>query len=174
MKKDEKTQFIDALAKKLTNSNNFYLADISNLNVETSSRLRRICFKRNIQLKMVKNTLLKKAMEKSGKDFVPLFDILKGSTSILFSEVANDPAKLIKEFRKTAPKPILKAAYVQESIYMGDDQLDHLINIKSKDEMIGVIVGMLQSPLQNVISGLQSGGHKLSGIVKTLSERTEG
>jgi large subunit ribosomal protein L10 len=173
MKKDEKTQFIDALAEKLTKSDNFYLADISDLNVETTSRLRRTCFKRNIQLKMVKNTLLKKAMEKSGKDFEPLFDILRGSTSILFSEVANDPAKLIREFRKTASKPILKAAYVQESIYLGDDQLDYLINIKSKNEMIGVIIGMLQSPLKNVLSGLQSGGNKLSGIVKTLSERPE-
>jgi large subunit ribosomal protein L10 len=120
---------------------------------------------------MVKNTLLKKAMEKSGKDYGSLYDILKGSTSILFSEVANDPAKLIREFRKTAPKPILKAAYVQESVYVGDDQLDNLINIKSKNEMIGVVIGMLQSPLQNVLSGLQSGGNKLSGIVKTLSER---
>jgi large subunit ribosomal protein L10 len=171
MKKDEKTLFIDTLAEKLTKTDNFYLADISDLNVETTSRLRRICFKRNIQLEMVKNTLLKKAMEKSGKDYGSLYDILKGSTSILFSEVANDPAKLIKEFRKTAPKPILKAAYVQESIYVGDDQLDNLINIKSKNEMIGVVIGMLQSPLQNVLSGLQSGSNKLSGIVKTLSER---
>ncbi len=173
MKKEEKTQFIDALAEKLTKSNNFYLADISDLNVEITSRLRRTCFKRNIQLKMVKNTLLKKAMEKSGKDFTSLFDILKGSTSILFSEVANDPAKLIREFRRTAQKPILKAAYVQESIYMGDDQLDHLINIKSKNEMIGVIIEMLQSPVLNVLSGLKSGGNKLSGIVKTLSEKLE-
>jgi large subunit ribosomal protein L10 len=173
MKKDEKTQFIDALAEKLNGTNNFYLADISDLNSETTSRLRRTCFKRNIQLKMVKNTLLKKAMEKSGKDFEPLFDILKGSTSILFSEVANDPAKLIREFRRTAPKPILKAAYVQESIYLGDDQLDALINIKSKEEMIGIVILMLQSPLQKVISGLQSGGNKLSGIVKTLSEKPE-
>jgi large subunit ribosomal protein L10 len=173
MKKDEKTQFIDALAEKLNTSNNFYLADISDLNSEATSRLRRTCFKKNIQLKMVKNTLLKKAMEKSGKDFEPLFGILTGSTSILFSEVANDPAKMIREFRRTAPKPILKAAYVQESIYMGDDQLDNLINIKSKEEMIGVVIGMLQSPLQKVMSGLESGSNKLSGIVKTLSEKPE-
>ena len=173
MKKDEKTQFIDDLAEKLSAVNNFYLTDISNLNVETTSKLRRICFKRNIQLKMVKNTLLKKAMEKAGKDFEPMFDVLKGSTSIMFAEVANDPAKLIREFRKTSPKPLLKAAYVQESIYLGDDQLDLLINIKSKDEMIGVVIGMLQSPLRNVISALQSGGNQLSGIVKTLGEKPE-
>jgi large subunit ribosomal protein L10 len=173
MKKDEKTLFIDELAEKLGSVNNFYLTDISNLNVETTSKLRRICFKRNIQLKMVKNTLLKKAMVKAGKDFEPLFDVLKGSTSIMFAEVANDPAKLIREFRRTSPKPLLKAAYVQESIYVGDDQLDNLINIKSKDEMIGVVIGMLQSPLRNVISALQSGGNQLSGIVKTLGDKPE-
>ena len=173
MKKEEKNQSVDVLAEKLSVSNNFYLTDISNLNVATSNRLRRICFKRSIQLKMVKNTLLKKAMEKSGKDFSPLYDILKGSTSIMFSEVANDPAKMIREFRKTAPKPILKAAYVEETVYVGDDQLDALINIKSKNEMIGVVIGMLRSPLQNVMSALQSGNNKLSGIVKTLSEKPE-
>jgi large subunit ribosomal protein L10 len=173
MKKEEKNQTIDVLAEKLTASNNFYLTDISNLNVETSNRLRRICFKRNIQLNMVKNTLLKKAMERSGKDFSPLYGILTGSTSIMFSEVANDPAKLIKEFRKTAPKPILKAAYVEEMVYVGDNQLDALINIKSKNEMIGVVISMLRSPVFNVMSALQSGNNKLSGIVKTLSERPE-
>jgi len=173
MKKEEKNQSVDVLAEKLSVSNNFYLTDISNLNVETSNKLRRICFKRNIQLRMVKNTLLKKAMEKSGKDFSPLYDILKGSTSIMFSEVANDPAKMIREFRRTAPKPILKAAYVEETVYVGDDQLDALINIKSKNEMIGVVISMLRSPLLNVMSALQSGSNKLSGIVKTLSEKPE-
>ena len=173
MKKDEKTQFIDALAERLNNTTNFYLADISDMNSETTSRLRRTCFKRNIQLEMVKNTLLRKAMEKSGKDLDPLFDILKGPTSIMFSEVANDPAKLIKEFRGKAPKPLLKGAFVQESIYLGDEHLEDLIHIKSKDEMIGLVIGMLQLPMQNVISALQSGGNKLSGIVKTLSEKPE-
>ena len=173
MKKEEKNQSVDVLAEKLSVSNNFYLTDISNLNVETSNKLRRICFKRNIQLKMVKNTLLKKAMEKSGKDFSSLYDILKGSTSIMFSEVANDPAKMIREFRRTAPKPILKAAYVEETVYVGDEQLDALINIKSKNEMIGVVISMLRSPLNNVMSALQSGSNKLSGIVKTLSEKPE-
>ena len=173
MKKDEKTQFIDTLAEKLTEANTFYLTDISNLNVETSSKLRRLCFKRDIQLKMVKNTLLKKAMEKTGKDFEEFYGILKGSTSIMFCETANDPAKLIKEFRKTSPKPILKGAYVEETIYVGDNQLDALVNIKSKNELIGEIILILRSPAQNVISALQSGGNKLSGIVKTLSEKPE-
>jgi large subunit ribosomal protein L10 len=173
MKKDEKTQFIDALADKLNQVNNFYLTDISDLNVETSTRLRRLCFKRNIQLSMVKNSLLKKAMEKTGKDFGEFYGIMKGSTSIMFCEVANDPAKLIQEFRRTSPKPILKGAYVQEMVVIGDDQLNYLVNIKSRYELIGDIIGLLQSPLNNVMSGLKSGGNKISGIVKTLSERPE-
>lgn len=173
MKKEQKNQTVDALAQKLSVSGNFYLTDISNLTVETSNKLRRICFKRNIQLKMVKNTLLRKAMERSGKDFSPLFDTLKGSTSIMFSEVANDPAKMIKEFRREAPKPILKAAYVEETVYLGDNQLDALVNIKSKNEMIGVVISMLNAPLLNVVSALKSGNNKLSGIVKTLSEKPE-
>ncbi len=172
MKKDEKNEFIDTLAEKLNKVDNFYLTDISNLNVETSTRLRRLCFKRNIQLKMVKNSLLKKAFEKSGnEDFQQFNGIMKGSTSIMFSEVANDPAKLIAEFRRTSPKPILKGAYVQDTIFLGDDQLTLLINIRSKNELVGGIIGMLQAPLMNVMSALQSGGNKLSGIVKTLSEK---
>jgi large subunit ribosomal protein L10 len=172
MKKSEKNEFIDALAEKLHTVNNFYLTDISDLNVETTSKLRRLCFKRNIQIRVVKNTLLKKAMEKSGKDFQELYGIMKGSTSIMFSEVANDPAKLIREFRRTSPKPILKGAYIQETVYLGDDQLIALTNIKSKDELIADVIAMLQSPLKNVVSALSSGGNKLSGIVKTLSEKS--
>ncbi len=173
MKKDEKNEFIDALAEKLNTVNNFYLADISNLNVETSNKLRRLCFKRNIQINVVKNSLLKKAMEKTGKEYNELYGIMKGPTSIMFSEVVNDPAKLIQEFRRTSTKPILKGAYVQETVFIGDDQLLALVNIKSRTELIGDIIGLLQSPLKNVISSLSSGGNKLSGIVKTLSERPE-
>ena len=173
MKKEEKTQLIEKLAEKLNNVNSFYLTDISNLNVETSNKLRRLCFKRNIELNMVKNTLLKKAMERTGKDFDSLYNALKGSTSIMFAEVANDPAKLIQEFRRTSKKPILKGAYVQESIYLGDDQLNALMNIKSKNEIIGDVIWMLQSPIRNVMSALQSGSNILSGIVKTMSEKPE-
>jgi large subunit ribosomal protein L10 len=173
MKKVEKTQLIDSLAEKLNNVSSFYLTDISNLNVETSNKLRRLCFKRNIELSMIKNTLLKKAMEKTGKDYETLYDVLKGSTSIMFAEVANDPAKLIQEFRRTSPKPILKGAYVQESVYLGDDQLNALINIKSKNELVGDVIWMLQSPVRNVISALQSGGNIISGIVKTMSDKPE-
>jgi large subunit ribosomal protein L10 len=173
MRKEEKTQLIEALAEKLNNVSSFYLTDISNLNVETTNKLRRLCFKRNIEVSMVKNTLLKKAMEKTGKEFEQLYDVLTGSTSIMFAEVAKDPAKLIQEFRKTSPKPILKAAYVQESIFVGDDQLTALINIKSKNELIGDVIWMLQSPMNNVMSALQSGSNILSGIVKTMSEKPE-
>ncbi len=173
MRKEDKNQLIDALAEQLKGANSFYLTDTSTLNADTTSRLRRTCYKRNVQLKVVKNSLLHKALERSGKNFDELFPVLHGPTSIMFSEVANDPAKLIKEFRKTAPKPILKGAYVEETIYLGDDQLDALINIKSKYELIGDLIGLLQSPARNVISALQSGGNKIAGVVKTLSERPE-
>ena len=174
MKKEEKNQQIDSLVEKLNATHSFYLTDISNLNSDSTSKLRRLCFRRNVELQMVKNALLKKALERTGKDeFQQLFGVLKGSTSIMFCEVNNDPAKLIKEFRKTAPKPILKGAYVEETIYLGDEQLDALVNIKSKNELIGDIILLLQSPAKNVISALQSSGNKLSGIVKTLSERPE-
>jgi len=173
MRKEDKNQLIDALAEQLKGANSFYLTDTSTLNADTTSRLRRTCYKRNVQLKVVKNSLLHKALERSGKNFDELFPVLHGPTSIMFSEVANDPAKLIKEFRKTAPKPTLKGAYVEETIYLGDDQLDALINIKSKYELIGDLIGLLQSPARNVISALQSGGNKIAGVVKTLSERPE-
>ena len=173
MRKEEKTQLIEALAEKLNTVSSFYLTDISNLNVETSNKLRRLCFKRNIEVNMVKNTLLKKAMEKTGKDYDQLYSVLKGSTSIMFADVANDPAKLIQEFRKTSPKPILKGAFVQESIYLGDDQLKALVSIKSKNELIGDVIWMLQSPINNVMSALQSGSNILSGIVKTMSQKPE-
>lgn len=171
MKKEEKSQLIDSLAETLTKSNNIYITDISDLNVETTSKLRRLCYKRNIELQVVKNTLLKKAMERTNKDFSSLFEILKGSTSIMIAEAGNVPAKLIKEFRKTSNRPVLKGAYVQETCFVGDNQLDTLINLKSKNELIGDIIGLLQSPVQNVISALQSSGGKLAGIVKTLSEK---
>lgn len=173
MRKEEKNQIIDELVDKLTASKNFYLADISDLTADKSSALRRSCFNKKIGLMVVKNTLLKKALERIDGDFSPIYDVLKGSTSIMISESVNDPAKLIKDFRKKEERPLLKAAFVQESIYIGDNQLDALISIKTKEEVIGDIIGILQSPAKNVISALQSGGQKLSGIVKTLSERAE-
>ena len=171
MTREEKSQVIEALTTQLTDGNIIYLADISGLNALDTSNLRRACFKANIKLAVVKNTLLSKAMEKSDKDFGDLPSTLKGNTSLMFSETGNAPAKLIKEFRKKSDKPLLKGAYVEEAIYIGDDQLDSLVNIKSKEEVIGDIITLLQSTAKNVISALQSGGSKLSGILKTLSEK---
>ncbi|GGK44417.1 MULTISPECIES: 50S ribosomal protein L10 [Flavobacteriaceae] len=171
MTREEKSQVIEALTTKLTEQNIIYLADISGLNATDTSNLRRACFKANIKLAVVKNTLLAKAMDKSDKDFGELPTVLKGNTSILLSDTGNAPAKLIKEFRKKSDKPLLKGAYVEEAVYVGDEQLDTLVNIKSKEEVIGDIITILQSPAKNVISALQSGGNKLSGILKTLSEK---
>lgn len=171
MTREEKSQVIQDLTAQLADTNIIYLADISGLDAITTSNLRRACFKANVKLAVVKNTLLSKAMEASDKEFGELQSTLKGNTSIMISEAGNAPAKVIKEFRKKSDKPLLKGAYVEEAIYVGDDQLDALVNIKSKEELIGDIISILQSPAKNVISGLQSGGSKLSGILKTLSEK---
>jgi large subunit ribosomal protein L10 len=171
MRKEEKNQIIDSLIEQLNTRSHFYLTDTSGLNVEVTNKLRRLCFKRDVELQVVKNTLLQKAMEKTNKDFGSLYDVLKGSTSIMFSDTGNVPAKLIKEFRKTAPKPILKGAFVQDTWFVGENQLELLINIKSKNELIADVIALLQSPAKNVIGALQSGGQKVAGIVKTLSEK---
>ncbi len=171
MTREEKSAVIENLTGTLTENSIIYLADISGLDALTTSNLRRACFKANVKLAVVKNTLLAKAMEKADKDFGDLPSTLKGNTSILISETGNAPAKVIKEFRKKSDKPVLKGAFVEEAIYIGDDQLDALVSIKSKEEVIGDIITLLQSPAKNVISALQSGGSKLSGILKTLSEK---
>ena len=171
MTREEKSRVIEDLTGKLTDNNIIYLADISGLNAMQTSNLRRACFKANVSLAVVKNTLLAKAMEKAEKDFGELSETLKGNTSLMIAETGNAPAKVIKEFRKGSEKPILKGAYVEEAVYVGDDQLDNLVNIKSKEELIGEIIGLLQSPAKNVISALQSGGGTLHGILKTLGEK---
>jgi large subunit ribosomal protein L10 len=171
MTREEKSQVIEVLTTELTERNIIYLADISGLNALDTFNLRKACFKANVKLAVVKNTLLEKAMEKADKDFGDLPSILKGNTSLMLSETGNAPAKVIKEFRKKSNKPLLKGAYVEEAIYVGDNQLDTLVNIKSKEELIGDVISLLQSPAKNVISALQSGGNKLSGILKTLSEK---
>lgn len=171
MTRKEKANVIQDLTTQLGDSATIYLADISGLDASTTSALRRACFKANIKLAVVKNTLLSKAMEASEKEFGELPEVLKGNTSLMFSEVANAPAKVIKTFRKKSDKPLLKGAFIEEAVYIGDNQLDALVSIKSKEEMIGEIIGLLQSPAKNVISGLKSGGGKLAGILKTLSER---
>ncbi len=173
MKTEDKNRLIEAIAEKLKESNNIYIADISELNAEDTFKLRKLCFSKNVKLTVVKNTLLKKAMDKSEKDLGDLYDILKGPTSVMLSEAGNVPARLIKEFRKNSNRPVLKGAYVEEMIFIGDDQLDTLSQIKSKNELIADIIALLQSPVKNVVSSLQSGGQTLTGVIKTLSEKGE-
>ena len=171
MTREEKSRVIEDLTAQLAGTNVVYLADISGLNAETTSNLRRACFKAGIQLAVVKNTLLEKAMNASTNDYGDLPSILKGNTSILISENGNAPAKIIKEFRKKSDKPLLKGAFIHHAVFIGDNQLDALIALKSKEEVIGEIIGLLQSPAKNVVSALKSSGGKLAGILKTLSEK---
>ena len=171
MTREEKSLVIEELTADLANNENIYLTDISGLNAGTTSNLRRACFKAGVKLSVVKNTLLEKAMEASDREFGELPTVLKGNTSVMYSETGNVPAKLIKTFRKKSDKPLLKGAFIEEAVYIGDDQLDMLVDIKSKEELIGEIVGLLQSPAKNVISALKSGGGTIAGIIKTLSEK---
>ncbi|WP_339738367.1 50S ribosomal protein L10 [uncultured Sunxiuqinia sp.] len=171
MKRSEKLEIIDNLTEQINSYNHFYLADIAGLNAEDSSSLRRLCFTKEVKLVVVKNTLLRKALENSEKNTDELYDSLKGNTSVMFCEVGNVPAKLIKEFSKKRKKPLLKAAYVEESVYVGENQLEVLSTLKSKDELLGDLIGLLQSPMKTVIGQLQSGGNKIHGILQTLSEK---
>jgi len=171
MTREEKSQVIEELTAQLSENANIYLTDISGLDAGTTSNLRRACFKADVKLAVVKNTLLEKAMEASDKEFGELPSTLKGNTSVMYSETGNAPAKVIKAFRKKSEKPLLKGAFIEEAIYLGDDQLDMLVDIKSREELIGEIIGLLQSPAKNVVSALQSSGGKLSGILKTLSQK---
>jgi len=172
MTKLEKAKYIDDLVTELNDANVVYLTDTSNLTVEEVNNLRRRCFNSNISLKVVKNTLLEKAMERvENRNNGNLTEVLAGQTAVMISEVGNAPAKLIEEFRKKNEKPVLKGAYVEEAIFIGDNQLSALVAIKSKEEVLGDIIGLLQSPAKNVISGLKGAGGKIAGILKTLEER---
>jgi large subunit ribosomal protein L10 len=173
MKKEEKFDIVQSLTEQIKEYGSFYITDTSNLTVEKINSIRRKCFENGISIQVAKNTLLRKAMEAAGEDCSEVFTALKGSSTILFSTngVATAPAKLIKELRRTGDKPVLKAAYIDSSVFIGDNQLDALTKLKSKNELIGEIIGLLQSPAKNVVSALQSGGGKLAGIVKTLQER---
>ena len=172
MKKEVKDTIIVELGKKLQEFPHFYLVDVHGLNAEATSELRRKCFKNDIKMVVVKNKLLHQAFEASDVDFSGLYGSLKGSTAVMFSQTANLPAKLLKEYDK-AGVPSLKAAYAEEGIYVGADKLDELVAIKSKNEVIAEIVALLQSPAKNVISALQSGGNTIHGVLKTLGERPE-
>ena len=173
MTRQEKDQIIDALVEKLANNSNIYLTDVSELPVKNSNDLRRLFFSKGVEIQVVKNSLLKKAMEKSEVNFEETYEVLRGNTALVFSETANLPAKLIKEFRKKSDKPILKAALVDSEFYIGDEQISTLAMLKSKNEIIGDIIGLLQSPAKNVIAALKSGGSTISGILTTLGEREE-
>lgn len=173
MTRAEKEEIIKSLQQKLNDNSIFYLADISDLDAESSSKLRRLAHKREVSLNVVKNTLLRKALEAAEGSYEEFYDLLKGNTSIMFSEVGNAPAKLIEEFRKTSDRPILKGAFIEEAIFIGDDKIKTLSEIKSKEEVIADIIAILQSPAKNVVSALQSGGNTISGLVKALGERAE-
>ena len=172
MKKEVKDTIIVELGEKLKQYPHFYLVDLAGLDAAKTSELREKCFKNEIKLLMVKNTLLQKAFEASEIDFSPLYECLKGNTAVMFAQTANVPAKLIKEYKKEGI-PALKAAYAEEGIYVGADKLEELSSIKSKNEVIADIVALLQSPAKNVISALQSGGQTIHGVLKTLGERPE-
>lgn len=177
MNKAQKTLAIEELSEKFVNSKYFYLTDCSELNVETVNKLRRTCFEQGVELKVVKNTLIRKALEKAAnvnnENYDGIYAELKGFSALMFSETGNVPAKLIKKFREDSEKPVLKAAFVESEIYVGDDQVESLINIKSKEDLIGDILLLLQSPMKNLVSSLQSGGSTLSGLLKALEERAQ-
>jgi len=171
MRKEDKNTIIQTIAATIQEYDNFYLTNIETLNASKTSQLRRECSKQDIKLLVVKNTLLQKALESLESDYSELTPVLKGNTAIMFSNVANAPAKLIEKFAGKAAIPALKAAYVQESFYVGAENLKALVNIKSKNELIGDVIAALQAPAKNVISALQSGGSTIHGVLETLSKR---
>jgi large subunit ribosomal protein L10 len=172
MKKEVKDTIIVELGKKLKEYPHFYLVDVTGLNADKTSKLRRNCFKNEVKMVVVKNKLLHKAFEASEVDYEPVYSCLTGNTAILFCNVANVPAKMLKDYLKEGV-PSLKAAYAEESFYVGAENLEALTAIKSKDEVIADIVALLQSPAKNVISALQSGANTIHGVLKTLGERPE-
>jgi large subunit ribosomal protein L10 len=171
MKKEDKSIIIEQIKETVANYSHFYLTETQGMNAGQVSELRRECFKRDIKMLVVKNKLMIKALEATEVDYSPIFGALKTNTAVLFSNTGNAPAKLIQDFNKKNSKPVLKAAYVEEGFFIGENQLDALCAIKSKNELIGDIIALLQSPAKNVISALQSGGTTIHGVLKTLSER---
>ncbi len=171
MNREEKHELVLALQGKMQEYGNFYIADTSSLSVEKINNIRRKCFESGIEMQVAKNTLIRKAIEGLDTDASEIFAALKGQSALLFSTTGNGPAKLLKALRKGSDKPQLKGAFIDSSVYVGDNQLDILVSLKSREELIGDIVGLLQSPAKNVISALKSSGGKIAGIVKTLQER---
>ena len=171
MRKEEKQEIVQALAEQIKSYGNFYITDTADLSVEKINGIRRKCFEQGIIMQVAKNTLIEKALIEAGIESEELVGVLKGASTILFSETGNAPAKLIKDLRKAGDKPVLKAAYIQETAFVGDDQLNALVTLKSKDELVADIIAALQSPAKNVISALSSGGNTISGVLKTLEQR---
>jgi large subunit ribosomal protein L10 len=171
MKSTEKQVIINNLKEQIDSYSHFYLTDTSGLNAEDTSKLRRLCFKQEVKLVVTKNTLLRRALDDSEKDAGELYDALKGNTTVMFADTGNVPAKLIKDFRKKYNRPLLKAAFVEESVYVGENQLDALVAVKSKNELIGDVVSLLQSPMKTLLSQLQSGGDTIHGVLETLKEK---
>jgi large subunit ribosomal protein L10 len=171
MRKEEKQEIVQALAEQIKSFGNFYIADTADLSVEKINGIRRKCFEQGIIMQVAKNTLIEKALIEAGVESEEIASVLKGASTIFFSEVGNAPAKLIKQLRKEGDKPLLKGAYIQETAFVGDNQLDALVNLKSKNELIADVIAALQSPAKNVISALQSSGNTVSGLLKTLEQR---
>jgi large subunit ribosomal protein L10 len=171
MKSSEKEAIINNIAEQINTYNHFYLTDLGGLNAGDTSELRRICYKQEVKLVVVKNTLMRKALEKSGKDASGLYEILNGNTSVMFCNTGNIPAKLLKDFKRTHKNTTLKGAFVEESVFIGEDQLDALISVKTKNELVADVIALLQSPIKTVLSQLQSGGNILHGVLKTLGEK---
>jgi large subunit ribosomal protein L10 len=171
MNTQDKNDIVNDLSQKLAENRNYYITDISDLTANQNNALRRLCNERGVELQVVKNTLIKKALEQADMYSGELDDVLKGFSSIMFAEGMTTPAKLIKDFRKDSSRPVLKAAYIEQSFYVGDEQLDTLLALKSREQLIAEVVALLQSPIRNVISGLQGQGGKIAGILKTLSEK---
>jgi large subunit ribosomal protein L10 len=175
MTREEKIQIVEELSQKLSSTTNFYITDASGLSVEAINKFRKMCYERGIEYKVVKNSLIKKALTNLNTDYTSFNDkALKGFSGILFSETGKAPAQLLKDFRKSGgEKPSLKGASIDSALFLGDESLDLLSQLNSKNELIGDLIGLLQSPAKNVVSALQSGGNKLAGILKTLSEKPE-
>jgi len=174
MTKQEKTAVIEELKGVFANLDFFYITDASTLSVEQINNFRRLCFNKGVKMRVIKNTLIRKALESASadKNYEAIFSELKGPTAVLYAEgAANIPAKVLKEFRAGNERPLLKAAYIDTAVFIGDDQLDTLTKLKSKEQLLGEVLGLLQSPARNVISALQSGGQTIAGLLKTLQER---
>lgn len=171
MRKEEKQEIVQALTEQIKSYGNFYIADTADLTVASINDIRRKCFEQGIAVKVAKNTLIRRAIQEAGIESEEIMEALKGSSTLFFSENGNAPAKMIKTLRKTSKKPVLKGAYIDAAVFIGDDQLDMLTKLKSKEELVGEIIGLLQSPAKNVVSALQSGKNTLAGLVKTLQDR---